>query len=46
MVQAQTASLAYVDVYWLLALTAVVMFAASFVLKANKPGEGGNVSLH
>jgi len=46
MVQAQTAALAYVDVYWLLAVTAVIMFAASFVLKGNKPGEGGNVSAH
>ena len=44
LVQTQTAALAYVD--WLLALTAIVMFTASFVLKANKPGEGGNVSMH
>ncbi len=45
-VQAQAATLAYVDAYWLLGLAAVVMFFCSFALKANKPGEGGNVAVH
>jgi len=46
MVQSQAAALAYVDVFWLLALFSSVMFLGSFLLKANKPGEGANVAMH
>jgi hypothetical protein len=44
-VQAQAATLAYVDVFWLLAAFSALMFLYSFLLKANQPG-GGNVSMH
>ncbi|HKE24395.1 MAG TPA: DHA2 family efflux MFS transporter permease subunit [Bryobacteraceae bacterium] len=44
--QAQAATLAYVDVFWLLAGFSALMFLCSFLLKANKPGGGANVSLH
>jgi len=46
MVQAQAAVLSYVEVYWLLALASVLMFAGSFFLKRNELGKGGNVSVH
>ncbi len=46
MVQAQAAALSYVDVYWVLGVASALMFMGSFALKANKPGEGGNVSVH
>jgi MFS transporter, DHA2 family, multidrug resistance protein len=46
LIQGQAATLAYVDAYWLLGLAAAAMFFGSFVLKANKPGEGGNVAVH
>jgi MFS transporter, DHA2 family, multidrug resistance protein len=46
LVQAQAATLAYVDVYWLLAAFSAAMFLCSFLLKANKPGNNGNVSVH
>jgi DHA2 family multidrug resistance protein len=45
-VQSQAAALAYVDVFWLLAAACAIMFAGSFLLKANKPGGGGAVSMH
>jgi MFS transporter, DHA2 family, multidrug resistance protein len=46
-VQAQAATLAYIDAYWILGVAAVVMFALSFVLKKNDPRAGrGNVSAH
>jgi DHA2 family multidrug resistance protein len=44
--QAQAATLAYVDVFWLLAGFSALMLFCSFLLKANKPGGGANVSLH
>jgi len=44
--QAQAATLAYVDVFWLLAVFSALMFFGSFLLKANKPGGGANVSVH
>jgi DHA2 family multidrug resistance protein len=44
-VEAQAATLAYVDVFWLLAGFSALMFFCSFLLKANKAG-GGNVSMH
>ena len=46
MVQAQAATLAYIDTFWLLAVGATVMFALSFVLDRNDPGAGGHVSVH
>ena len=44
--QAQAATLAYIDVFWLLAGFSALMLFCSFLLKANKPGGGTNVSLH
>ena len=46
MVQAQAAVLSYVEVYWLLSAASAFMFAASFFLKRNELGKGGNVSVH
>ena len=43
--QAQAATLAYVDVFWLLAGFSALMFFGSFLLKANRPG-GARVSMH
>jgi hypothetical protein len=45
-VQAQAATLAYVDVFWLLAAFSALMLVCSFLLKVNKPGGGANVSVH
>ena len=39
-------ALSYVEVYWLLAVIAAVMFLGSFVLKGNEPGKGGHVAVH
>ena len=36
-VQSQAAALAYIDAYWVLGISAVAMFALSFVLKKNDP---------
>jgi len=41
--QAQAASLAYVDVFMVLAVGAAIMFCLSFALKKNDPGGGGHV---
>ena len=38
-------ALSYVEVYWLLAVIAAVMFLGSFVLKRNEPGKGGHVAV-
>lgn len=46
LVQAQAATLAYVDVFWLLAVFSALMLFCSFLLKANKPGGGASVSVH
>jgi MFS transporter, DHA2 family, multidrug resistance protein len=46
MVVTQAQALAYVDVYWLLAATAALMFLLCFLLAKNKPGKGGNVAVH
>ena len=46
LVQSQAAVLAYVDMYWLLAMGSVIMFVASFLLKRNEPDKGGRVSVH
>jgi DHA2 family multidrug resistance protein len=45
-VQAQAATLAYVDIFWLLAVFSAVMFFCSFLLKANKPGGGASAPVH
>ncbi len=45
-VQAQAATLAYVDVYWLLATFSAAMLLCSFLLKANKPGKSEHLSVH
>jgi DHA2 family multidrug resistance protein len=46
LVQSQAAVLSYVDMYWLLAMSSVIMFVASFLLKRNEPGKGAKVSVH
>jgi len=46
LVQSQAAILSYVEVYWLLSIASAIMFVASFLLKRNEPGKGGNVSVH
>jgi MFS transporter, DHA2 family, multidrug resistance protein len=38
--QAQTQALAYVDVYWVLCLAAMLMIPLAFLLDRNKPGGG------
>jgi DHA2 family multidrug resistance protein len=40
-VQAQAATLAYIDMFWILAVGAAIMFGLSFFLKKNDPGAGG-----
>src|SRR6266481_5429590 len=43
--QAQAASLAYIDVFMVLAVGAAIMFCLSFALKKNDPGGGGVVEV-
>jgi len=38
--QQQAAALAYIDTFWLIGLAAAIMFALSFTLKNNAPGQG------
>jgi len=40
-IQAQAATLAYIDVFWLLAIGSAVMFLMSFLLARNDPRAGG-----
>jgi hypothetical protein len=40
--QAQAASLAYIDTFKVLAVGAVIMFLLAFVLQKNDPGGGGH----
>jgi MFS transporter, DHA2 family, multidrug resistance protein len=40
-VQAQAATLAYIDVFWLLSIGAAIMCAASFLLAKNNPHAAG-----
>ena len=40
-VQAQAASLAYIDTFMVLSVGAAIMFCLSFLLKKNDPGGGG-----
>ncbi len=39
LVQSQAATMAYVDVYWVLAICSAAMFVGAFLLKANRPGK-------
>jgi DHA2 family multidrug resistance protein len=45
LVQAQAASLAYVDTFMVLAAASAVMFFLAFALKKNTPGGGGQVAV-
>jgi len=38
-------TLAYIDMYWILAVGAAIMFVLSFALKKNQPGAGGEMAL-
>jgi len=38
--QQQAATLAYIDTFWVLGVAAAIMFALSFTLKKNEPGQG------
>ena len=42
----QAQALSYVDVYWLLAVTAALMFLLCFLLEKNKPGGSGEIQAH
>jgi DHA2 family multidrug resistance protein len=44
--QAQASALAYVDVYFVLAVAAGAMFVLSFTLRANNPRAGGKAPAH
>jgi DHA2 family multidrug resistance protein len=44
-VQAQAATLAYVDTFMVLAIGAAIMFCLAFVLKRNDPGGGGRAAV-
>jgi MFS transporter, DHA2 family, multidrug resistance protein len=41
---AQATTLAYIDMYWILAIGGAVMFLLSFALRKNEPGAGGEVA--
>jgi MFS transporter, DHA2 family, multidrug resistance protein len=41
----QSTTLAYIDTYWVLAIGAAIMFMASFALRKNEPGGGGEVAV-
>jgi hypothetical protein len=45
-IMAQAQALAYVDIYWLLAVTSALMFLMCFLLAKNEPGKSGNVAVH
>ena len=44
-VQSQAASLAYIDTFMVLAIGAAIMFCLAFLLKANRPGGGGEAAV-
>jgi DHA2 family multidrug resistance protein len=44
-IQAQAASLAYIDTFMVLSVGAAIMFFMAFVLKKNTPGGGGHVAV-
>jgi len=41
----QATTLAYIDTFWVLAVGAAIMFIASFALRKNEPGGGGEVAV-
>ena len=43
-VQAQSATLAYIDTFMVLAVGSAIMFFLAFALKKNDPGGGGEVA--
>jgi DHA2 family multidrug resistance protein len=43
-VQAQAASLAYIDTFMVLAIASAIMFLLAFLLKKNDPGGGGDMA--
>src|SRR5215475_11304638 len=43
--QAQAATLAYIDTFWVLGVGASIMFVLSFLLKKNDPGAGGEAAV-
>ena len=42
----QAQALSYVDIYWLLAVTATLMFLLCFLLQKNEPGASGKIQVH
>ena len=40
---AEAQTLAYIDVYWVLAVGAGIMFVLTFIVRRNDPGGGGQV---
>src|SRR5580704_3161236 len=46
LLQTQAAVVSYVEMYWLISMTSVIMFVCSFLLKRNEPGKAGRVSVH
>jgi len=44
-VQAQAATLAYIDAFWILAVGSAIMFFLSFLLQKNDPGTGGQAAV-
>lgn len=45
LLEAQAATLAYIDTYWVLAICAAFMFCLSFALTKNEPQKGGHIAL-
>jgi len=45
LVQLQAGSLAYVDIFKVLAVTSAIMFLLAFTLKRNEPGGGGEIAV-
>ena len=41
----QATTLAYIDTYWVLAISAAIMFIGSFALRKNEPGGGGEAAV-
>jgi DHA2 family multidrug resistance protein len=44
-VQVQSATLAYIDTFWVLSVGSAIMFVLSFFLKKNEPGGGGEMAV-
>jgi DHA2 family multidrug resistance protein len=44
-VQAQAATLSYIDAFWVLSVGSAIMFCLSFLLKKNEPGAGGQAAV-